>query len=69
MKRADNGGNVRGYAGGTDFMYSVGVSADGKTIVAGGQDSVVRVWQENGTVLATFEPPQVPQTAATDSGE
>jgi WD40 repeat protein len=69
MKRADNGGNVRSYSGGTDFMYAVGVSANGQTIVAGGQDSVVRIWQENGTVLAAFEPPQITQTASTDGGE
>ncbi|MEQ8787687.1 MAG: c-type cytochrome domain-containing protein [Pirellulaceae bacterium] len=69
MKRADNGGNVRSFSGGGDFMYSVGVSADGKTIVSGGQDSVVRIWQDSGTVLAAFAPPVIEQTASTDSGE
>jgi WD40 repeat protein len=69
MKRADNGGNVRSFSGGEDFMYSVAVSADGKTIVAGGQDSVVRIWLENGNVHATFAPPQIPQTAASGGGE
>jgi hypothetical protein len=39
-------------------MYAVGVSANGKTIVAGGQDSAVRVWKEDGQVWATFEAPK-----------
>jgi len=57
MKNADNGGNVRSFAGAADFMYSVGASANGKVIISGGQDSVVRLWLENGTVLANFDPP------------
>jgi len=64
MKNADNGGNVRSFAGPADFMYSVGASANGKLIVSGGQDSVVRIWQENGTVLVNFEPPSVEAVAA-----
>ena len=59
MKNADNGGNVRSYAGAADFMYSVGASANGKVIVSGGQDSVVRIWEENGQVLKNFDPPTV----------
>lgn len=62
MKNADNGGNVRSYAGPADFMYSVGASANGKVIASGGQDSVVRIWEENGTVLVNFEPPAVQPT-------
>ena len=51
------GGNVRDYGGPTDFMYCVRASADGNTIVAGGHDSVVRVWRESGEELATFAAP------------
>ncbi|MDP7205834.1 MAG: hypothetical protein QGH11_09710, partial [Pirellulaceae bacterium] len=61
VKRADNGGNVRVLGGGGDFMYTVGVTGDGKVIVAGGQDSVLRIWAEDGKVLATFEPPAPPE--------
>ncbi|MDA1050235.1 MAG: hypothetical protein O3C40_07115 [Planctomycetota bacterium] len=68
MKNADNGGNVRSYAGPADFMYAVGASANGKVIVSGGQDSVVRIWEENGTVLVNFEPPIVPPAIAATAG-
>jgi hypothetical protein len=64
MKNADNGGNVRSYAGPADFMYSVGASANGKVIVSGGQDSVARIWGEDGTVLVNFEPPAIPTAEA-----
>ncbi|HUG70286.1 MAG TPA: c-type cytochrome domain-containing protein [Pirellulaceae bacterium] len=64
MKNADNGGNVRSFAGAADFMYSVGASANGKVIVSGGQDSVVRIWEENGTVLKNFDPPSVETVGA-----
>lgn len=64
MKNADNGGNVRSFAGAADFMYSVGASANGKVIVSGGQDSVVRIWQENGQVLVNFDPPAVETAGA-----
>lgn len=58
IKRADNGGNVRSFAGNTDFVYTADASGDGKEIVAGGEDSVLRVWNDAGQVFATFEPPK-----------
>lgn len=58
MKRTDNGGEVRSFAGNNDFVYSVATTADGKLIAAGGEDSVVRVWSDNGQVYATFNPPE-----------
>ncbi|MCO6459677.1 MAG: PD40 domain-containing protein [Pirellulaceae bacterium] len=64
MKRVDNGGNVRAYGGAADFVYSVGVSGDGKLIIAGGQDSVLRIWNENGQVFVSFDPPKTEETAA-----
>jgi WD40 repeat protein len=57
IKRSDNGGNVRALSGATDYVYNVGVSADGKTIVAGGQDSVVRIWSDDGKSIVTFGAP------------
>lgn len=58
MKNSSNGGGVRDLGGATDYMFSLGVSADGKTIVAGGQDGVLRVWNDQGQSLATFEAPK-----------
>lgn len=58
MKNAANGGNVRSFAGSNDFLYSVGASADGKMIAAGGQDSVLRLWTDNGTTWVNFEAPK-----------
>ena len=52
------GGNVRDYGGPTGFMYSVRSSADGKVIAAGGHNSVLRVWAENGQTIINFDPPQ-----------
>ena len=63
IKRADNGGNVRALSGATDYVYNVGVSADGKTIVAGGQDSVVRIWSDDGKSIVTFLAPVVADVA------
>jgi len=57
MKNSGNGGNVRGFGGASDFVFAVGASANGKTIAAGGQDSVLRIWTENGQTWVNFEPP------------
>jgi WD40 repeat protein len=62
---AANGGNVRDFPGGADYMYASGASNDGKTIIAGGADSVLRVWNENGQPVSSFEAPKLdPMTAA-----
>ncbi|MSQ97395.1 MAG: NB-ARC domain protein [Gemmataceae bacterium] len=47
---AANGGNIRNFAGGTDFIYAIGSSPDGSVVVAGGQEGIVRVY--NGTTSA-----------------
>lgn len=64
MKNAENGGNVRSFPGAADFMYAVSASANGKVIAAGGQDSVLRVWAEDGKTLANFEKPAEQPPAA-----
>ena len=69
IKRADNGGNVRALAGSTDYVYNVSVSGDGKTIVAGGQDSVFRLWSDDGKAIGTFDPPVVEPVASGDGDE
>jgi WD40 repeat protein len=62
MHRVDNGQNFRNFGGGSDFMFSVAASPDGKLVVAGGQDSVLRFWDgENGNSLRNLDPPQ-PET-------
>ncbi|MCA9204522.1 MAG: hypothetical protein KDA59_15820 [Planctomycetales bacterium] len=64
VKRADNGGNVRNYGGAADFVYGAAATDDGKYIIGGGQDSVLRIWQENGQTFINFDPPQNDQVAA-----
>jgi WD40 repeat protein len=39
-----DGKEVRAFPGVTDFMQSAAISANGKLVVAGGQDSILRVW-------------------------
>jgi WD40 repeat protein len=48
---ATNGGNVRNFAGGTDFIYAVASSPDGTVVVAGGQEGIARVYNGTTSVL------------------
>jgi WD40 repeat protein len=64
MKNAENGRNVRSFPGAADCMYAVSASASGKVIAAGGQDSVLRVWGDDGKTLANFEVPAEPESGA-----
>jgi WD40 repeat protein len=51
----ENGDKVRAFEGGTDFMSSAAVTFDGKVVIAGGQDSVLRVWDgASGSLIASF---------------
>jgi len=53
-----DGKEVRSFADVADFMQSAAVSADGKVVAAGGQDSVLRVWNAaDGGKVAAFSPP------------
>ena len=54
---ATNGNNQRDFGGASEYMYSAAASGDGKTIIAGGLDSVLRVWNDQGQELAKFSPP------------
>ena len=47
----------RHFRGAQDFLYTSASSADGQTIIAGGQDGVLRVWHADGTLLQTLGPP------------
>ena len=53
--------DARSYSGGTDFMYACAATPDAKIILAGGEDSALRVWNmTDGKVIATFEAPKPP---------
>lgn len=67
LYQAQDGRKVRDFKGATDYLYSAAASADGKSIVAGGEDSVLRVWNgADGKILYEFgllpdkEPPALP---------
>ena len=52
-----DGNQVRVFPDVVDFMNATAVSADGKMVVAGGQDGVLRVWNAaDGKALAAFPP-------------
>jgi WD40 repeat protein len=54
----EDASDVRSFAGATDFIESAAVTPDGKVVIAGGQDSILRVWDgTNGKLLASFPPP------------
>ena len=54
----DSGEKIRSFEGGTNFINSASITPDGKIVIAGGHDSVLRVWNgTNAEVMATFAPP------------
>jgi WD40 repeat protein len=53
----ENGEKVRSFEGASEFMNAVAVTPDGQTVVAGGQDGMMHVWDgASGKKLATFGP-------------
>ncbi len=53
----DTGENVRSFAGATDYLYASATTPDGKLVVAGGQDGILRVWDgRDGKLIADFPP-------------
>ncbi|QOV88134.1 c-type cytochrome domain-containing protein [Humisphaera borealis] len=50
-----DGSKSKTLSGATEFMHAVAASADGKLIVAGGQDGVLRVWTADGKSVGTFQ--------------
>ncbi|MBI5799947.1 MAG: hypothetical protein HZA92_04360 [Verrucomicrobia bacterium] len=53
------GSEARTFAGAADFMYSGATTPDGKIVIGGGQDGILRVWNgATGTSITTFEPPK-----------
>jgi WD40 repeat protein len=56
----ENGESVRSFSGAKDFMHAAAATPDGKWIIAGGQDSVLRIWrgEESEPVQALAAPGQ-----------
>jgi WD40 repeat protein len=54
----ENGESVRAFEGSSDYMYSAAATPDGRIVVAGGQDSILRVWNgKDGKATATLQVP------------
>lgn len=59
----EDGSTLRDFGGNKGFLFSTAVTADGKTILGGGQDSVLRAWDAaTGKSLFSLNPPS-PETA------
>ncbi|MBI2929559.1 MAG: WD40 repeat domain-containing protein, partial [Verrucomicrobia bacterium] len=57
--RDDGKNDVRIFGGAKDFIHSAAVTPDGRVVVGGGQDGVLRVWDgANAEPRRVFEPPQ-----------
>jgi WD40 repeat protein len=70
LHRTDNGQNFRTFAGGTDFMYCVDATPDSRYVIAGGFDSVLRVWNgANGTILHELSPEVPPGESVAAEGK
>ena len=50
----------------TKTLDNVRASADGDTVVAGGEDSVVRIWSKDGKTIINFDPPKPPEEKTAD---
>lgn len=53
----ENGEKVRGFEGAGDFVNGVAATPDGRYVIAGGHDSVLRVWNGNdGKLVGSLGP-------------
>jgi WD40 repeat protein len=50
----DDGGEIRSIANLPDYMQASASTPNGSTFIAGGEDSVLRVWDAAGKELAVF---------------
>jgi WD40 repeat protein len=58
MWNVDNGGGGMTFGGSNDFLYAVGISADGKIVAAGGEEGIVRLYNgTNGQLVKALLPP------------
>jgi WD40 repeat protein len=51
MWNVDNGGTVRQFNSGNDFLYAVSASPDGAIVAGGGEDGIVRLFNGNSAAL------------------
>jgi WD40 repeat protein len=55
----EDGNDSRQFGNDKGFVQCAAVSADGKIIIAGGEDSILRAWDGgDGKLLSSFEPPK-----------
>jgi WD40 repeat protein len=59
----DNGGTQKMFAGATDFLFAVAASPDGKVVVTGGEEGVVRIYNGDSAALvkAVYPPGEEPK--------
>lgn len=59
----DNGGTQRVFAGATDYLFAVAASPDGKVVVTGGEEGVVRIYNGDSAALvkAVYPPGAEPR--------
>ena len=56
VESRDSGGNAKpGFPGFTDYVHRVTSSDDGGIVAASGQDRVIRVWDQAGKLLSSWE--------------
>ncbi len=61
----EDGGTVRDFNGNQGFLFSTAVTPDGQVVLAGGQDSILRIWNlPTAKILFSLEPPPDEQSAA-----
>ena len=54
----EDGNGVRDFGGVNDFQHAAAVTPDGRVVVAGGEASVLRIWDgQSGREIAKFEAP------------
>ena len=54
----EDGGTQRDFGGSKGFIFSTAITPDGQTILGGGQDSILRVWNgATGKNLFSLDPP------------
>lgn len=59
-----DGGNVRNFSAGDDYLFCVAVSPDGSVLAAGGQEGVVRLYNgTSGALIKTLLPPEAQKPA------